>query len=77
MTTPRYAGPERRQGSNGTQSFRIPAIVLITAFVLGLLGIAGWANSLEQRKADRTEMVEFRQQVVEMQRDIKELLRRR
>ena len=76
MTTHRYEGEERRVSGN-SQTFRIPAIVLITAFVLGLLGVAGWANSLEQRKADRTEMTEFRQQVVEMQRDIKELLRRR
>lgn len=59
------------------QSFRIPPLVLITAFVLGLLGLAGWANSLEQRKADRGELTGIHEELRTIQSDIKELLRRR
>jgi len=35
--------------SRDPQTFSIPAIMLIAAFVLGLLGLAAWGMSLEQR----------------------------
>ena len=47
-----------KHGNNGNgQVFKIPALVLITAFVVSLLAIARWVDSttreLEHKKADR------------------------
>ena len=43
--------------SGNGQVFKIPALVLITAFVVSLLAIARWVDSttreLEQKKADK------------------------
>ena len=38
------------------RSFSIPQVVVITAFVDSLVGVVGWIQNLEIRKADRAEV---------------------
>lgn len=59
------------------QTFRVPAIVLITAIVLGLLALGGWSLDLERRKADKTDIYAIQTDVKDIQKDVKELLKRR
>lgn len=40
-----------------TQYFSIPQVLLISAFVAGMAGLAGWTLNLEIRKADRVEII--------------------
>lgn len=64
------------EGPKNNQSFRIPAVLLITAMVLSLLGLASWALDLERRKADKATLEAIVSDVKEIQRDVKELLKR-
>jgi len=74
MAPSRYIGPERREGANG-QSFRIPAIVLIVAFVAGLLGLSAWSLELERRKADKASVETLQADIKVIQTDVKTLLK--
>lgn len=77
MTPWKSGDPERRRKADtAMQSFRIPAMVLITAMVLSLLGIAAWSLDLERRKVDKTAVETIQNDIKEIQRDVKELLRR-
>lgn len=74
MAAHRYDGPERRTVANN-QSFRIPALVLIVAFIAGLLGLSAWALDLERRKADKIAVEILQADIKVIQTDVKTLLR--
>ena len=71
----RYDGPEERAVGNNPQSFRIPALALIVAFVVGLLGLSAWALDLERRKADKVAVEMLQTDIKVIQTDVKTLLR--
>lgn len=59
-------------------SVTIPLIIIIVAFISGLIGLGVWSRDLEQRKADRAELAEFksdtRADLTEIKRDVKSLI---
>jgi flagellar basal body-associated protein FliL len=61
------------------KSVNIPLVVLIVAFIGGLIGLGAWNRDIEQRKADRSEVVavkaETQQTLSEIRDDVKFLIR--
>ena len=81
---------ERMVARANGQSFKIPVILFICAFVSALLALAGWSVALERNKADRAAVVqleetkadkayvqEMKGELKEIARDVKTLLQRR
>ncbi|MEN6305291.1 MAG: hypothetical protein ABFD96_21390 [Armatimonadia bacterium] len=55
--------------ANGT--LRLPWALIITAVVVGMLGLGKWTLDLEQRKADKSEVAAA---VSEIRADLKKLI---
>ena len=66
-------GREREEdnGQGGLQTFRIPAVLLIGAFVGALIAVVAWANNeiksvgkgLDEKKADKSAVAEVKSDV--------------
>ena len=59
-------------------SVTIPILVLVIAIVVTLVGITGWGFTIEQRKADRAEVIalkmDLRLDISEIKAGLKQLL---
>lgn len=58
------------------QTFKIPSVVLIIAFVASLLGLAGWSLNLERSKVGKEEIGEVKAQMVRIESKVDRLLSR-